>query len=157
MASATTLQQPDSPELWSVARGLVEEYATSLNVDLGFQDFHDEIQSLPTEYGPPDGYFVLAVRGGWVVGCGAFRRFAASACEMKRLYVVPSHRGSGVGRIVAEALIRQAKQRGFTSMLLDTLPSMVGAQALYSSLGFKPTRAYRYNPLPGASYWKLEL
>ena len=140
-----------------MARGLVEEYATSLNIDLGFQDFHHEIHSLPTEYGLPDGYFVLAVQEGRFIGCGAFRRFAAAACEMKRLYVVPSHRGSGVGRIVAEALIRKARQRGYTSMLLDTLPSMVGAQALYSSLGFTPTPAYRYNPVPGASYWKLEL
>ena len=140
-----------------MARGLVEEYATSLNTDLGFQDFQHEIHSLPREYGPPDGCFILAVREGRFIGCGALRRFSDSACEMKRLYVVPGHRGGGVGRIVAEALIQHARQRRYQSMLLDTLPSMVGAQALYTSLGFKPTPAYRYNPVPGASFWRLEL
>ncbi len=152
----TTLQQPDSPDLWSAARCLVEEYATSLNLDLGFQDFQHEIQSLPKEYGPPDGCFILAVQQGRCIGCGAFRRFSHSACEMKRLYVAPAHRNDGVGRIVADALIQQARQAGYKAMLLDTLPSMIGAQALYTSLGFKPTPAYRYNPVPGASFWKLE-
>ena len=76
---------------------------------------------------------------------------------MKRLYVVPDHRSAGIGRVVAEALIQHARQRGYRAMFLDTLPSMVGAQALYAALGFKQTPAYRYNPVPGASFWRLEL
>jgi len=76
---------------------------------------------------------------------------------MKRLYVARAHRGAGVARLVADALIRHARQRGYRSMLLDTLPSMTGAHALYASLGFTPTDAYRYNPVPGATFWRLEL
>jgi GNAT superfamily N-acetyltransferase len=151
-----TLERCNSQHLWSAARRLIEEYATSLDLDLAFQDFEHEIQSLPTEYGPPDGCFILASQSGTFVGCGGLRRFSNSDCEMKRLYVVPGHRGEGVGRIIAEALIEQARQLRYMSMLLDTLPSMHGAQALYSSLGFRSTSAYRYNPVPGASYWRLE-
>jgi GNAT superfamily N-acetyltransferase len=128
-----------------------------LDLDLSFQDFGHEIESLSTEYGPPDGCFFLAWRNGTFIACGGLRRFSDSDCEMKRLYVVPAHRGEGVGRVVAEALVEQARQLGYKAMLLDTLPSMQGAQTLYTSLGFRLTSAYRSNPVAGASYWKLEL
>jgi putative acetyltransferase len=152
-----TLEQPHSPEMWAVARRLVEEYAASLNLDLGFQDFQHEIQALPTEYGPPHGCLVLAAHDRGFIGCGGLRRFSDSACEMKRLYVVPAHRAGGIGRAIAEALIDRARRLGYETMLLDTLPSMSRAQALYASLGFKLTPAYRLNPVLGASFWKLEL
>jgi putative acetyltransferase len=147
----TTLVQPTSAELWAEARRLVEEYAASLDVDLSFQGFQHEIESLASEYGPPGGRFVLAEQAGTFIGCGGLRRFSESDCEMKRLYVVPANRRGGVGRTIAEALIEQARHLGYQGMLLDTLPSMIRAQELYSLLGFEPTAAYRYNPAPGAS------
>ena len=153
----TTLARASSAEHWTAARRLVEDYAASLGVDLGFQNFQDEIESLPRVYGPPDGYFVLAAQGGAFVGCGGLRRFSDSACEMKRLYVMPGHRAGGTGRLLAEALIANARRLGYESLLLDTLPSMAGAQRLYASLGFEPTSAYRYNPVPGTSFLKLAL
>lgn len=152
-----TLHVPDSPELWIEARRLVEEYAGSLGVDLEFQNFQHELESMAEEYGPPHGYFVLAERDGVFFGCGGLRRFSDSTCEMKRLYVRPTHRGGGTGRGIIETLIKQARQMGYRAMLLDTLPSMGKAQDLYVLLGFKPTEAYRHNPVPGASFWKLEL
>ena len=151
------LVQPDSPELWLVARRLVQEYATSLNFDLCFQDFAHELETLSGEYGPPDGHFVLARWSGVFVGCGGLRRFADAACEMKRLYVAPTHRGKGIGQAVAGALIARARQLGYTTMLLDTLPSMVAAQHVYWALGFTPTNPYRQNPVPGATFLKLQL
>jgi putative acetyltransferase len=148
----------DSPELWDAARRLVEEYAASLGIDLGFQDFEREIASLPSEYGPPAGWFVLAEVGPRdFVGCGGVRPLSDGECEMKRLYVAPAARGSGAGRVIAEALIERARQSGYRAMLLDTLPSMRTAQSLYRSLGFEPTEAYRFNPVPGASFWRLDL
>jgi GNAT superfamily N-acetyltransferase len=151
------LVQPDSPELWLAARGLVREYAVSLDFDLCFQDFAHELETLSTEYGPPGGHFVLASWSGAFVGCGGLRRFTDAACEMKRVYVVPTHRGKGIGRAVTAALIAQARQAGYETMLLDTLPSMAAAQHVYFALGFTPTDSYRHNPVPGATFLKLEL
>lgn len=155
--TAMTLIKPTSPELWAAARRLVEEYAASLNLDLGFQDFAYEIESLAVEYAPPDGCFLVAEDNGDFVGCGGLRRFSDTDCEMKRLYAIPSHRGRGIGRVIAGALISEAKNIGYETMLLDTLPSMKLAQDLYLSLGFTPTTPYRYNPLPGATFFQLQL
>lgn len=153
----TTLVRPTSPMLWAEARRLIEEYAASLDLDLGFQDFQHEIESLASEYGHPDGCFVLAKHAETFIGCGGLRRFSESACEMKRLYVAPANRRGGAGRTIAETLIEQARQLGYQAMLLDTLPSMIRAQELYTLLGFKPTAAYRYNPVPGTRFFRLEL
>lgn len=151
------LVRPDSPELWRVARALVEEYAAQLNVDLAFQDFQHEIEGLAREYGAPDGCFLLARQSAAFVGCGGVRRFSESACEMKRLYVVPAMRGGRVGRAITDALVNHAREAGYQTMLLDTLPSMTSAQGLYRALGYLPTSAYRYNPVPGASFLSLTL
>jgi putative acetyltransferase len=156
-AAAATLIQPGSPEEWTTARALVEEYAASLQLDLEFQNFDDEIACLSRAYGPPDGCFILAAQGPRFVGCGGIRRHDALACEMKRLYVVPAARGGGLARMIVERLIAAARARGYRSMLLDTLPTMGGAQALYRSLGFTETDPYRFNPVPGATFWKLRL
>ena len=151
------LVQPDSPELWLAARTLVQEYAASLDFDLCFQDFAHELDTLSSEYGPPGGRFVLASWSGAFVGCGGLRRFTDSACEMKRVYVVPVHRDKGIGQAVARALIAQARQAGYKEMLLDTLPSMTAAQHVYFALGFTPTVSYRHNPVPGATFLRMEL
>ena len=152
-----TLVQPDSTELWDISRRLVEEYAASLGIDLGFQGFDHELDHLASEYGPPDGAFLLARQAGAFAGCGGLRRFSQSACEMKRLYVLPAHQDRGIGRMIAEALINRARNLGYKSILLDTLPSMTDAQALYMSLGFEPVTEYRFNPVPGTIFLKLEL
>jgi ribosomal protein S18 acetylase RimI-like enzyme len=76
---------------------------------------------------------------------------------MKRLYVMPEMHGRGIGRALAQALIEDARHRGYHTMLLDTLPSMKAAVALYVSLGFRATAAYRYNPVPGAIFLERPL
>lgn len=151
------LVQPKSEEDWLAARLLVEEYATSLNLDLSFQNFAHELEHFAGEYAPPGGVFLLAVMEGAHVGCIGVRRFSAGVGEIKRLYVVPGARGRGLGRLLAEGIVAAARQAGYTRLLLDTLPSMVEAQALYMSLGFKPTAAYRFNPVPGTAFLELEL
>jgi ribosomal protein S18 acetylase RimI-like enzyme len=152
-----TIAAPQSDRDWRHARELVEEYAQSLNVDLSFQDFAREVEQLHVEYGPPTGRFLLAEDHGVHLGCVAIRRFADGVGEIKRLYVRPAGRGRGLGRRLAEAIIAAAKDLGCRRVLLDTLPSMTEAQALYRSLGFEPTAPYRFNPVSGTTFLELTL
>lgn len=151
------LVRPDSPQLWTAATRLVSEYAASLEIDLAFQGFKRELEHLAMEYSAPHGSFLLAESSGDFVGCGAIRRFSESACEMKRLYVASRCRNQGVGRLLATALLDDARTLGYTSVLLDTLPSMQRAQDLYRSIGFQPVASYRFNPVPGATFLKLDM
>ena len=140
--------RPAEPADTEIVRGLLREYADSLGVDLSFQDFESEIAD-------PLGFYelVLLAEG----GCVALRRIDERTCEMKRLYVRPTARGTGLGRRLAEAVIAAGRERGYERMLLDTLPTMAAAQRLYESLGFRETGAYRHNPVPGATFLELEL
>jgi GNAT superfamily N-acetyltransferase len=136
---------------------LVEAYVATLNLDLDFQDFDTEINSLPIVYGPPRGCFLLAQDQDRFIGCMALRVLAEGICEMKRLYVRPEWRSTGTGRALAQAIIEEAKKLGYERMRLDTLPDMNAARALYQSLGFQPVAPYRFNPVPGTSYMELVL
>jgi ribosomal protein S18 acetylase RimI-like enzyme len=149
--------EPASPEGWGEARRLIEEYVSSLGVDLSFQEFDREIANLSHEYGPPDGAFLLVAEEGRAVGCVGLRRLPGGEGEIKRLYVVPACRGRGIARALAERILECAQERGYTRLLLDTLPSMQAAQSLYRSLGFKPTSPYRFNPVEGTVFMELEL
>lgn len=149
--------QPQSVGEWRLARALIEEYAASLNLDLSFQDIAHELEHLDVEYAPPAGAFLLAAEGGSCVGCVGLRPFSAGAAEIKRLYTVPAARGRGLGRLLAEAIVARGRQLGYERLLLDTLPSMRDAQRLYLSLGFKPTVAYRYNPVADTAFLELQL
>lgn len=142
---------------WAAGRRLVEEYAQSLGVDLAFQDFAHEIASLQTHYGPPDGRFLLCECDREFAGCVALRRFDANDCEMKRMHVTPAFRGRGIGRVLAEAIIAEARAIGYRRMLLDTMPFMKEAHRLYESLGFKVIPAYRHNPVEATAFLALDL
>ena len=142
---------------WVEARRLFEEYAASLGFDLSFQDFDREVASLPGDYASPRGAILLAEDDSGVAGCVALRPFADETCEMKRLYVRPTHRGSGLGKLLAEAVLAAARVRGYRSMRLDTVPGMEAAMALYRSLGFREIGPYRANPIPGALFMEREL
>ena len=168
MAAAARMQAPeirlvvaDSPPLIAAAREIFREYAQSLRVDLCFQNFEAELAELPGEYAAPEGQLLLALVDGELAACGAMRSLRdvdyANACEMKRLFVRPAFRRFGLGRMLAESLLDEARRAGYSAMLLDTLDDMEAARGLYGTLGFEEIPPYYFNPIAGAHYLKADL
>jgi putative acetyltransferase len=154
----TFVRQARSAVEIDTARTLFLEYARSLDFDLCFQGFDKELAELPGEYAAPGGRLLLADADGEARGCVALRPHAEGICEMKRLYLRPRFRGAGLGRVLAEAAIAEAREIGYLRMRLDTVgASMQNAVALYELLGFKKISPYRVNPMPSATYLELAL
>ncbi len=164
----TPLDKPDI-ELFTPAaaadmlavREIFLEYASTLSVDLDFQDFSSELATLPGDYAPPRGALLLARVEDAVAGCCALRPMDNSdypnAAEMKRLYVRKAFRGFGLGRELTEAILDEARRAGYSTVLLDTLDEMEAARALYEDLGFEEIPPYYHNPHAGAHYLKVDL
>ena len=147
------------------ARGLFEAYAASLDVDLCFQNFAAEVAALPGDYAPPRGCLLLAKQASIPVGCVALRPLSRegvdarekSAAEIKRLFVQPAVRGTGLGRALAMAVITRARAAGYGEVKLDTLPTMTEARALYRTIGFVECAPYGQSVLPGTICMTLPL
>ena len=139
-------------------RAIFQEYADSLDVDLAFQDFAQELADLPGDYAAPRGQILLAEVEGSIAGCCALRPLDSAdypnASEMKRLYVRKAFRGFGLGRQLAEAILDAARQAGYACVLLDTLDGMESARALYAELGFVEIPPCYHNPIAGSHYLK---
>ena len=139
-------------DLRAVAR-LFGDYAASLGVDLGYQDFAAEVANLPGKYGPPAGELLIGVDpAGAALGCVGLRPLADGDAEMKRLYVSPTARGLGLGRALVEAIVRKAADLGYPRIKLDTLPAMHAALALYRAAGFTPIARYYDTPVEGTAF-----
>jgi ribosomal protein S18 acetylase RimI-like enzyme len=134
-------------------RTLFREYAAWLGPEGWFSDLEAELAALPGGYDA----ILVAREGEEVVGCVALRPLEDGACEMKRLYVRPGGRRSGVGRALAEAIVEEARRLGYRTMRLDTLRRMDAARSLYLSLGFRPIRRYNANPITRVLFFELAL
>lgn len=148
VSSATELEQ---------IQLLFQEYAASLDFELWFQHFEEELRGLPGDYSPPKGCLLIATYQEDIAGCVAMRRLEKQICEMKRLYVRPPYRGFGIGRVLSVAIVAEARKSGYRCMRLDTVPSMKEARRLYASLGFREIRPYYHNPIPGVVFLELDL
>jgi GNAT superfamily N-acetyltransferase len=155
------LRRAETPAELAHAAAVFREYAASLGIDLCFQNFDAELATLPGEYAAPGGQLLLAWVDGQLAGCGALRALTdvdyANACEMKRLFVRPGFRRFGLGRLLAQALLDEARRAGYSAMLLDTLDEMEAARELYASLGVEEIPPYYFNPIAGAHYLKADL
>jgi putative acetyltransferase len=150
--------QAVTPAQIAQARELFLEYAKSLGFSLCFQNFDQELAGLPGDYAPPGGRLLLAESQGKLAGCVALHMLEDDVCEMKRLYLRPKFRGQGLGRVLAEAVIAEARQIRYERMRLDTVgPVMKDAVAMYRKLGFREIAPYRANPMPGTLYLELRL
>jgi len=146
-----------TPRDFEDAGVLFQEYSSLVAEALCFQNFDAELAGLPGEYAPPGGVLLIARDGEAAAGCVALRRIDAKTGEMKRMYVRERYRGSGMGRRLALELIGEAKQRNYSRVVLDTLPKLASAIALYRDLGFRETDPYLASPTPGALCFELML
>lgn len=138
-------------------RTLFREYHKMLGIDLGFQNYDEELATLPGKYLPPDGRLYVIYLEDKLAGCIALRRYDATRCEMKRLFVRPQFRGLRLGRILAERIIEDAKAIGYQAMVLDTLKSLESAVTMYRRMGFEEIAPYYDNPLKDVLYFQLTL
>lgn len=143
----------DDPVLIEDARTIFREYEKWLGLDLCFQNFEEEMQTLPGKYAPPDGRLILAYKDRELAGGIALRRIEDDVCEMKRLYLRETARGSGIGNALIEKLIDEARLIGYEKMRLDTFPPRMGkAVKLYESHGFREISPYYDNPYDNVLY-----
>jgi len=155
--SEFTFDQADSAELVATARELFREYAQAIDTDLEYQGFSAELAALPAPYVPPRGALLVARIESDAAGCVALRPLDAHRGEMKRLYVRPAYRKSGLGKALVKAVINAARRIGYRELRLDTLASMTSAQALYRRLGFAEIPPYNTAHLPGTRFYSLDL
>ncbi|MBV9625089.1 MAG: GNAT family N-acetyltransferase [Acidobacteria bacterium] len=152
------LEPARSVEDVATVRELFSEYAQSLGFSLCFQSFDAELKNLPGDYAPPSGRLLLLTVDLAPAGCVALHRLAAELCEMKRLYVRPQFRAKGLGKLLAERVIDEARQIGYRKIRLDTVaPIMATAVSIYRNLGFQEIAPYRSNPIEGTLYLELAL
>jgi putative acetyltransferase len=147
----------NTSEHFADGRMLFEEYAASLNFDLCFQGFTEELNQLELHYNAPNGALIIAYANQIAVAAVGIRQFENQKAELKRMYTQPAYRGKKIGHALLEMAIKKATELSYSQLLLDTLPEMKAAITLYESFGFIKTTPYRYNPFDSAIYMVKDL
>lgn len=151
------IRSANFPKNASAVCAIFREYVGSATANLDFQDYEAEFATLPGKYAAPDGRLLPARDNDPVLGCAALRRVDGSNCEIKRVYVRPTARGTGLGRQLVERVLREAKVAGYSRICLDVLPEFIAARQLYAPLGFVPAGPASFNPAPGTRFLALDL
>jgi GNAT superfamily N-acetyltransferase len=144
-------------EDFSEGKSLFQQYAKSLDFDLSFQGFSDELENINKQYNKPTGALILATDRGMAIGCTGIRALSDETAELKRMFVLPGYRGSKVGHKMLTFAIHTSKELGYKSIRLDTLPGMAAAIKLYMEFGFENILPYRFNPFPEAVFMEKKL
>ena len=156
MISAVELQSRLAPLFEAYQQWLIQN-DPDLQIVLNGQSYDDELEHLQEKYGAPEGSIYILTADGTDIGCIALRKIDDAVCEVKRVFLQMDYRGKGLGKMMMERVIEDARRAGYREMVLDTLPIMTGACGLYDRMGFVPTEKYNDNPLPYAIYMKLTL
>lgn len=150
--------QAETAEQIEQTRILFREYESWFGLNLCFQNFDEEVATLPGKYAKPEGRLLLAFADGKLAGCIALRQLEDEICEMKRLYVRDEFRGCGIGNALIKKLIEEARLIGYKKMLLDTYPpKMAKAVNLYEAHGFREIAPYYHNPYGETLFMELRL
>lgn len=149
------IETASSDNHFTAVRQLLDAYRLSRPNDPALAAFETELEQLENQYAPPLGQMLVAYQDQQPAGCVAYHPLDSGVCEMKRLYVSPDCRGSGIGRGLVMTLLIEAEKAGYQRMRLDSIPSMEAAQALYRSIGFYEIPDYRNNPNPGTRYYEI--
>lgn len=133
------------------------ENDSSFQKYLDIQNYSEEIEHMESKYGLPDGRLYLVYCDEELAGCIRLRKIDSQNCEMKRLYVRPEFRGRKIGNLLVEKIIDDAKEIGYSHMLLDTLPFLKSAIHMYKKYGFYEISSYNDSPMDTSIYMKLDL
>ena len=146
-----------TPEHYQIAVKLFSEYADWLGVDLCFQSFDKELQTLAKMYAPPSGELFLIENENIFIGCAGLRQLDSENCELKRMYVKSEFRGLKLGEQLMEISLKTAKDLGYKTMKLDTLSRLTPALKLYEKYGFQEIKPYNFNPENDVLYFEKSL
>ncbi|MBC7689743.1 MAG: GNAT family N-acetyltransferase [Aquabacterium sp.] len=157
MHNEIEIRQATSATEFAAAKTLILQYVQWLGMDLSFQNFDQEMETMPQTYGHPDGALFIALKADKPVGVAGIKRFNATECEVKRMFIQPESRGFDIGKLLLTECIAIAKKLNYQTIKLDTADFMKAAIKLYTSNGFTEIPAYRHNPHDQARYFELHL
>jgi ribosomal protein S18 acetylase RimI-like enzyme len=152
-----TLKKAATTTDFENGKQLFRRYIQSLDFELNFQDVDRELNEIATEYNYPTGALLLVYDGDKAIACAGIRKIDPQIAELKRMFVDAGYRGLQLGQQLLQMAIDEARQLGYHSIRLDTVPTMLAAIKLYQSFGFREIEPYRFNPIPGAIYMEKEL
>lgn len=144
-------------ELFSEYTNMLIANDRSFQNYLDIQHYEEEIDHLEKIYGMPSGRLYLAYFHGEAAGCIGLKKIDKKNCEMKRLYVRPQFRGENIGKLLVQKIITDAKEIGYSYMLLDTLPFLENAIHMYRQFGFYNIDCYNNSPMSTSIYMRLDL
>jgi RimJ/RimL family protein N-acetyltransferase len=147
----------ETREEFQDGKKLFLQYAASLNIDLSFQHFEEELETIEQQYNKPGGALIIAYNSDHPIGCAGLRRIDTEIAELKRMFVLAGYTGKGIAKEMLGGIINIARELNYKKLRLDTLPDMIQAQHLYRSFGFTAITPYRFNPVEGAVFMEKEL
>ncbi len=144
-----TIRPPATSSEWNVVRQLLIDYRNEFDDETCFTSFDEEFNNLEAVYAQAGKWKLIAVEvpSQKIVGCVGVRTLSPGVAEMKRLYVIPTHRGLHLGKRLAEEIISLVQRHHYDRMLLDTMLEMKEAQRMYERMGFRVVAPYDHQDL----------